>query len=868
MSPKALLFKSTLNPAWPHFLGAFSVLLALISGLGHWLLTGWTDPMQCQALLNDGSWLGSDHQKWQPDGCMLYPYTEPEDASTCLKSKEVIFIGDSVVRKLFFQTAHLLDASLPNAPVDSTKKHADHTLHTKYGTNLTFSWDPFLNSSYTDWILTEASAARSEDRPRPAMLVMGSGLWHLRYSNTSGGIVTWEGNTERIFQLITTRPKAADKIVILPVEHIVPEKLSADRASMMHLSDIDAMNSDLYHRIHPPAEFSGSKSIPPAISEIALPLVFNKMLDESLTDDGLHYSDSVVRAQAQILLNLRCNDILPKTFPLNKTCCNRYPIPSILQSGFFLFVVFLGPYVAYRVYKQGSFSLLLHDPRALPPLIFSMSIALIFLADRTSFWLKEHKYFDPWTFTFLCLLSLVIGIATVKRGDSDAGVLNRDQTDEWKGWMQTVILIYHYLHGSQVSGIYNPIRMLVASYLFMTGYGHTTYYLRKADYGPLRIMQVLIRLNIFTILLAYTMNTDYISYYFTPLVSMWYIVIYLTMAAGARFNDRAPMLVFKIALSAALMKWFMNESWLLEAIFDVLHRFCAIHWSAQEWAFRVNLDMGIVFVGMLTAVVITRVREHRLMDHPYWPTATRVLVTMSGLVMIWYFVFAFYQESKFAYNVWHPYISFLPVLSFVILRNANALLRSSSSQAFAFAGRCSLELFVVQYHFWLAGDSKGVLLVIPGTRWRPINFVITTVMFIYVCDRISYAAGELTKSICGMRTRELPLPLPVTTSAAAEITVSDEFIEDGGQELATLLPGKFSSTKDGGQGPSFVEPDTPIRPAHWVERPPAEDSTQPSTVGRHLAFLLNNGSRSWTLYARIALFLGVLWLSNILWDDA
>jgi hypothetical protein len=69
-------------------------------------------------------------------------------------------------------------------------------------------------------------------------------------------------------------------------------------------------------------------------------------------------------------------------------------------------------------------------------MVISGSLALIYLADRTGFWLKEQKSFDGWTFALLNLLCLTIGLSTVKRSDKDLGFLNRDQTDEWKGWMQ------------------------------------------------------------------------------------------------------------------------------------------------------------------------------------------------------------------------------------------------------------------------------------------------------------------------------------------------------------------------------------------------------------------------------------------------
>ncbi|KDR84899.1 hypothetical protein GALMADRAFT_298941 [Galerina marginata CBS 339.88] len=845
-----LLSKSSVNPAWPHFLGVSATLLACILGFCRLLFTGLSDPLHCRALLNDGSWLDSNHGNWQPNGCMLHPYTEKE-AATCLKSREIIFIGDSVARKLFFQIGHLLDATLPGLPADATKKHANHTLYTKYGTNLTFAWDPFLNTSYTQWILTEArSKAVSHSDPAPAMLVLGSGLWYLRYAHTSGGLSAWENNMEHIFESLSTRVKPADKVVILPIEEVTLSKLSPDRASTMHPSDIDAMNSDLYHRINPPSkDFKHIFSTPNF--DVALPLVFNKMLDESLTEDGLHFSDAIVKIQANILINLRCNDVMPKAFPLNKTCCNRYPWPSLLQSIFLILALISGPYLSYKAFSLSLRAASLKN-QILPQFIISLSLALIFLADRTNFWEKEQKHFNPWTFGVLCCLSLAVGLATVKRGESDFGFLNRDQTDEWKGWMQIVILIYHYFGASQVSGIYNPIRVLVASYLFMTGYGHTTFYLRKADFGFLRIAQVLIRLNLFTVILAYTMNTNYISYYFTPLVSMWYIVVYTTMVLGARFNDRAPVLLGKILLSAAVMNWFMSESWLLEALFDALHRFCAIRWSSEQWAFRTNLDIWIVYVGMLAAILVTKIRESRLTDHYRWSLITKGSIAGSALVMVWFFAFELYQESKFTYNTWHPYISLLPILAFTVLRNSSTVLRSSYSRAFAFVGKCSLETFVIQYHFWLAGDTKGILLAVPGTRWRQVNFIVTTTMFLYLCDRVAYATGEITTVICGTRNRELPFP---TTTAMESV------IELEGQVISIPLT-RVSGLKDDAGNALPIEPDTPIRPGRWVDRL-AESSSQ--TSSRNLQHWFNESSWTWRLDARILLFLGFLWLFNLLW---
>jgi hypothetical protein len=73
----------------------------------------------------------------------------------------------------------------------------------------------------------------------------------------------------------------------------------------------------------------------------------------------------------------------------------------------------------------------------MPFTIFGTGILYLFLADRTSVFLKEQKQYNFWTFTLLVLAALAVGLATTVRRDKDMGFLNREQTDEWKGWMQS-----------------------------------------------------------------------------------------------------------------------------------------------------------------------------------------------------------------------------------------------------------------------------------------------------------------------------------------------------------------------------------------------------------------------------------------------
>jgi hypothetical protein len=101
-------------------------------------------------------------------------------------------------------------------------------------------------------------------------------------------------------------------------------------------------------------------------------------------------------------------------------------------------------------------------------------------------------------------------IRPVAEANDKTEILNRDQTEEWKGWMQFMFLLYHYYHAEEV---YNAIRIMITCYVWMTGFGNFSFFYLKADYGVVRVLQMLWRLNFLVLFLCLTQGTTYILYY-------------------------------------------------------------------------------------------------------------------------------------------------------------------------------------------------------------------------------------------------------------------------------------------------------------------------------------------------------------------
>ena len=129
-------------------------------------------------------------------------------------------------------------------------------------------------------------------------------------------------------------------------------------------------------------------------------------------------------------------------------------------------------------------------------------------------------------------------------------VLNRDQTEEWKGWMQFIFLLYHYYSAAEV---YNSIRIMITCYVWMTGFGNFSFFYLKGDYSAHRVLQMLWRLNFLVIFLMLSQGTTYILYYICPLHTYFFLMVYFTMSLGRDLNYEKYGIRYKLMFVACLI---------------------------------------------------------------------------------------------------------------------------------------------------------------------------------------------------------------------------------------------------------------------------------------------------------------------------
>ncbi|KAN0115113.1 Cas1p domain containing protein [Hyaloscypha variabilis] len=759
-----------------------------------------SDPYKCGALLNKGEWLDpgprrsfrNPFQLWQPPGCLLHEYKK-DDIQGCFGQQRLVFIGDSTIRQIFWAVAKKMDQERAEEDMaemlDSDQKHKDLEF-TSAGVTVHFIWDPWLNSTGLDVELESFQADPRQDGGGEAaksasLILLGApGLWNARHGQENyfkdfresiDRVIPYmdhapigSGLSHRLSRPFPVRQTSPNLLLLAPVQVPRYQSLTPSREATITPEKIDVMN-DLLQQVsaHSYADVVWSYSL----------MTFSGRGEYE--DSGLHVVENVAHRKADVLLNLRCNsNAASKGYPFDRTCCSNYTYMASVQWLILLGGMFVLPWLLFVRRKRTTYSIgrFLPNQETMSALaVFGLVVCFCFYADRTQIFEKSQKLFQQRQFLLAWYAVLALGLVFLRRSQPpvsrkfpsitpyDHGFLSRDQSDEWKGWMQFFILIYHYTNASKTLWIYEIVRLLVASYLFLTGYGHTLYFLKNNDYSLRRIATVLIRLNLLGCVLPYMMRTDYLFYYFAPLVSFWFFVIYFTLKTGHQDNTNTHFMVKKILLSAIITTAFTKIPGILEFIALILKYSCAISWNITEWRFRLFLDMYIVYVGMLVAVLSNRSSQLKsgtftaktMVDRilevtiEYKKLFKTVIVLLSLGLLPGFWTLTRRSPDKQDYNWWMPFISFIPILSLVTLRNSHRLLRNCHFGVFAWLGRFSLETYVLQYHIWLAGDTKGLLRL---GLWSPcVETALLTVVFIWLSWLMAGATQSITNWIVGKK---------------------------------------------------------------------------------------------------------------------
>lgn len=377
-----------------------------------------------------------------------------------------------------------------------------------------------------------------------------------------------------------------------------------------------------------------------------------------------------------------------------------------------------------------------------------------FVCDRTNFFMKENKYYSE--FSFWLPIGYVFSVGLFFTEDSKfTKVLHRDQLDEWKGWMQLVILVYQVTGASQILPINMYIKVLISAYLFLLGYQHFCYVWQRGDFGIVGFFRTLFQLNFMTVTLCLCMNRPYQFYYFVPLMSFWYMMVYVVLALPpvitAQSSENNVIQYFYLVIKFVCFFSVITILFMSEVFFEKV--FVTRPWKAlfvttdddiHEWWSRWKLDRYSSMYGMLFALILLLAQRYNLFeDNNHSNLFSRgialsaILAALIGLGS--YVSFTFLCRNELDCSEIHSYIVFIPIVSYALLRNISGVLRTRYSSLFAWFGNISLELFISQYHIWLAADTHGVLVLIPG--YPVLNVIITS--FIFVCA--SHEVNRLTK---------------------------------------------------------------------------------------------------------------------------
>jgi len=236
-------------------------------------------------------------------------------------------------------------------------------------------------------------------------------------------------------------------------------------------------------------------------------------------------------------------------------------------------------------------------------------LLVVWFAENKPIFDHAIKEYHRSNFVILIVAFFVLGLVTiVKIKDGEEAerkeelecnlLLNRDQTEEWKGWMQYIFIIYHYTKAEEA---YDFVRVLVSCYVWMTGFGNFSFFFVKKDYSIARVWRLMWRLNFSALFLCLTVNNSPMLYYIVPLHTVYFLVVYATMVVQHKYNRTKWFPRLKIFLLALIIFVIWDVPGVMKNMLT-LFGLIPLSRDAHEFYFRTYLDHYSALFGMIFAL--------------------------------------------------------------------------------------------------------------------------------------------------------------------------------------------------------------------------------------------------------------------------
>jgi len=305
--------------------------------------------------------------------------------------------------------------------------------------------------------------------------------------------------------------------------------------------------------------------------------------------------------------------------------------------------------------------------------------------------------------------------------------LSREQTEEWKGWMQFAFIMYHYYRAYSA---YNYIRVFVSSYVWMTGFGNYLYFEKTKDFSFERILSMVIRINYFPLLLCLFVGVPLELYYVVPLHTVGFFLTMLTCYM-AHVLDRYTYSLGHTGtriLAITLMAIFhiiFYETQMVQLLLWVF---------GKEISFRFQADKYSAWFGIFSAFFMKRITEFLTfayggksslatsgdattlhyagtiwkVSHISWIQRTVGMI----FLLTWYLGFGS-EPDKYKYNPLHPYVFMLALIGYLMIRNSSKYLTEYHSTILEFLGKNTLETYVLQFHLFMNHSVQYIPMILP-----------------------------------------------------------------------------------------------------------------------------------------------------------